>query len=71
MGETLTRHPDLPKLLGHCIVHLSRLLLSGSPGLIGVVVTVFCQCFTTEMFPRQVPGMVRQPPMERRTRHPA
>src|SRR5262245_10044255 len=71
MGEALTHRPHLPKLLGDDIVHLRRLLLCRSPGLIGLVVALLCQLFSTEMFLCRVPGMMRQPPLERRTRYAA
>ena len=35
MGETLTCRPGLPKFLGDRVIHLRRLLLSRSPGLMG------------------------------------
>ena len=35
MGETLARRPGLPKFLGDRVIHLRRLLLCHSPGLMG------------------------------------
>lgn len=70
MGETVTRRPNLPEFLGDRVVHLGSLLLGHSPRLMGVVVTILRQLSTVEMFPCRVPGVMREPPLERRTRHP-
>src|SRR5262245_46012152 len=70
MGETLARRPGLPKFLGDCVIHLRRLLLCHSPRLMGVGLTILRQFYAAEMFSCRVPGMMRQPSLERRARHP-
>jgi hypothetical protein len=71
MGQTSTRGSHLPKFLGDGVIDLGGLVLHDSPHLVGVVLAVCREFFPTEMFLRGVPGMVRQPRLERRTRQPA
>src|SRR5438552_4582129 len=70
MGETVARRPGLPKFLGDRVIHLRRPLLCHSPGLMGAGLALLRQFYAAEMFSCRVPGMMRQPPLERRARHP-
>ena len=70
MGETVARRPGLPKFLGDRVIHLRRLLLCHSPRLMGAWLALLRQFYAAEMFSCRVPGMMRQPPLERRARHP-
>src|SRR5574341_1644946 len=70
MGETRALGPRLPKFLRDRLVPLRRLLLYHSPGLMGAGLAILRQFDAAEMFPCRVPGMMRQPPLERRTRRP-
>src|SRR5262249_26245866 len=70
MGETLARRPGLPKFLGDRVIHLRRLLLCHSPRLMGAGLAILRQFYAAEMLSCRVPGMMRQPPLERRARHP-